>query len=157
MNAESDSLMGYWEPGLACQRFGWVVVPAPRDEWCLATPAWADQLWQEIQPGKNSGLLRSSLWSDTPVSVIVCKYCRAWDPTDLRTLGISRVGLFAPRILALVILTAEWGGWMGLAWELFCVVQSRVKLLWCLFGEKQPYKYAEYLNGLVGLPFPLES
>lgn len=60
-------------------------------------------------------------------SVIVCKYCRAWDPTDLRILGISRVGLFVPRIVTLVIITAEWwwGACLVFPLELFAIVQSR--------------------------------
>lgn len=43
--------------GVACGQGGWH----------LATPAWAGQHWQELQPGKDSWLgSSSSLWSDSP-------------------------------------------------------------------------------------------
>lgn len=66
--------------------------------------------------GRTTDSLQAACGLTAPMSVIVWKYCRAWDPTDLRTLGISRVGLFAPGIVALVIIMTEWGGLMELAW-----------------------------------------
>lgn len=101
--------------------------------WVLGTSG----IWQHqpglASPGRSYSLGRTAdSWEATCgltvlVSVIVCKYCRAWDPTDLRILGISRVCLFVPRIAALVIITAEWqwGASLVFPWELFAIVQSR--------------------------------
>lgn len=82
--------------------------------WCLIQGR--NGIWQH-QPGlpntgrsyslgRTADSLEAACGLTAPVSVIVCKYCGTWDPTDLRTLGISRAGLFAPRIVAVVIIMA---------------------------------------------------
>lgn len=91
-----------------------MVVLAQRDEWLVAR---AVGIWQQ-QPrlagtgrtyslGRIAGLSETACGLTAPLNFIACKYCRDWDPTDLRTLAASRVGLFVPRVVVLVVVIAE--------------------------------------------------
>lgn len=59
--------------------------------------------------GRTADSSEAACGLTAPLNFIVCKYCRDWDPTDLRTLAASRVDLFVPRVVALIIIMAEQG------------------------------------------------
>lgn len=109
-----------------------MVVLAPGDEWHWQHQPGLASTGRSYSLGRTADSSEAACGLTAPVSVIVCKCCRAWDPTVLRTLGISRVGLFAPRIAALVIIMTVRrmnGASLVFPWEFFYIVQSRVRLL----------------------------
>lgn len=115
-----------------------MAVLAQREEWLMAR---AGGIWQR-QPqlasgGRSYSLGRTADASEAacgltaPLNFIVCKYCRDWNATDLRTLAASRVGWFVPRVVLFIITQSEeneGASLMLFSCELLGIVQSRVRL-----------------------------